>query len=80
MEDFWNMSVFVRSIIGIVCVIGLSCVIGCSSTQSGSKTATSVVPWAKKKPEGARKTSMDNVLREPRVSEQVAQKGIVHGR
>jgi hypothetical protein len=65
------MSVFVRSIIGIVFMIGLFFVIGCSSTQSGSKTATSVVPWAKKEPEKAKKTSMGNVLRESRVSEQM---------
>jgi len=56
---------------GIIFVIGLSLVIGCSSTQSGGKTATSVFPWAKKEPEKAKTTSMDNVLRESRVSEQM---------
>jgi hypothetical protein len=63
------MSVFIRSILGVVLVIGLSVVIGCTSAQSGGKTAAkpnNPFSWTKKEPEGASKTTMGEFIARPK--------------
>ena len=62
---------FVRNIAGIILVIGLFFVAGCISTKSGSKTPNVFSPlqWTKKEqPEGATRTTMEQVLRQDRVT------------
>ena len=63
------MSIFFRSIVGIVLVIALSFIVGCSSTQSGS-TTTNIFSMqrAEKEPERATRTSMEEVIGRPRVT------------
>ena len=69
-RKFGNMSVFTRSILGIVLAAGLSFVIGCTSAQPGGKTAAMPNPFAswmkQKEPEGASRERIEDVIARPR--------------
>jgi len=63
------MSIFVRSVAGIVLVIGLLAIIGCSTTQSDKKTTNmNIFPWQREEKEPDKPTSVGEFIGRDRVT------------